>query len=158
MKNTMFKSAFLASFLLTISCSSDSSEDSVQDPAVAVQAVTELAVSGSWVVASYIDSGQDETNDYAGYTFTFNQDGSLVADNGNTTVTGSWSVTSDDSSDDDDYDSSDDIDFNIFFSAPPAFEELSDDWDIESRTSARIQLIDISGGDGSTDILVFEKN
>ena len=68
-----------------------------------------------------------------------------------------WSVTADDSSDDDDYNSSDDIDFNIMFSAPPEFADLSDDWDIVSRSGSRIELIDISGGNGGTDTLVFEK-
>ncbi|WP_372944776.1 hypothetical protein [Muriicola sp.] len=144
-------------FFLT-QCSSDSTDEEMQDPAVVAQAVTDLAVSGTWVVSSYIDSGTDETDDYNGYTFTFNADGSLVADNGSSTVTGTWSVTVDDSSDDDDYDSMDDVDFNIFFAAPPIFEELTDDWDIVSRSSTRIELIDISGGDGSTDTLVFEKN
>ncbi len=144
-------------FFLT-QCSSDSTDEEMQDPAVVAQAVTDLAVSGTWVVSSYIDSGTDETDDYNRYTFTFNADGSLVADNGSSTVTGTWSVTVDDSSDDDDYDSMDDVDFNIFFAAPPIFEELTDDWDIVSRSSTRIELIDISGGDGSTDTLVFEKN
>lgn len=157
MKNTLIKSAILAVALVSVSCSSDS-EDSVQDPAVAVQALTDLAVSGSWIISSYVDSGTDETSDYNGYTFNFSADGSLEALNGATVVTGSWSVTNDDSSDDDDYDSDDDIDFNIFFSAPPIFEELTDDWDIVSRSSTRIELIDISGGDGSTDTLVFEKS
>jgi hypothetical protein len=144
--------------VLATACSSDSTDETILDPAVSVQAVADLAVSGTWFISSYVDSGTDETNDYNGYTFTFNQDGTLVADNGITTVAGTWSVTADDSSDDDDYNSSDDIDFNIFFSAPPEFAELSDDWDIVSRSSTRIELIDISGGDGSTDTLVFVKN
>ena len=88
-----------------------------------------MALSGTWVISSFIESGTDETNDFTGYVFTFNSDGSLVADNGTMTVSGTWSVTSDDSSDDDDdYDSDDDIDFNIFFAAPPTFEELTEDW------------------------------
>ncbi|NNE02077.1 MAG: hypothetical protein HKN52_02840 [Eudoraea sp.] len=130
----------------------------MQTSAETVQAVSNLVVSGTWSITNYVDSGTDETNDYAGYSFSFNADGSLDAVNGGTTITGSWSVTSDDSSDDDDYDSTDDIDFNIFFSTPPNFEELSDDWDIVSRSSTRIELIDISGGNGGTDSLTFEKN
>ncbi len=158
MKNTIIKSAILVFALVAVSCSSDS-DDAPLDPAQSVQAVTDIAVSGSWIISSYVDSGSDETSDYSGFSFTFNADGSLVAVNGTTTITGSWSVTSDDSSDDDDdYDSTDDVDFNIFFSAPPNFEELSDDWDIVSRSSTRIELIDISGGNGDTDTLVFEKN
>ncbi len=158
MKNTLIKSAILALALIAVGCSSDSEDDLTQDPTVSIQAVTDIAVSGSWTISSYVDSGTDETSDYNGYTFNFSADGSLEAVNGTTVVTGSWSVTNDDSSDDDDYDSDDDIDFNIFFSAPPIFEELTDDWDIVSRSSTRIELIDISGGDGSTDFLVFEKS
>ncbi len=147
----------LLTFFLT-QCSSDNTDEDLQDPAIVAQAVADLAISGTWVINSYIDSGTDETSDYNGYTFSFNADGSLVADNGSTTVTGTWSVTADDSSDDDDYDSNDDIDFNIFFASPPVFEELTDDWDIVSRSSTRIELIDISGGDGSTDTLIFVKS
>jgi hypothetical protein len=158
MKNTIVTLTLLLVGLVATSCSSDNNDDTMQDPSVAVQAVTDLAVSGSWTISSYIDSGTDETNDFNGYTFTFNADGSLVAVNGSATITGNWSVTSDDSSDDDDYDSDDDIDFNIMFSAPPEFAELSDDWDIVSRSASRIELIDISGGNGGTDTLTFEKN
>lgn len=158
MKNTIVTLTLLLVGLVATSCSSDNNDDTIQDPSVSIQVLTDLAVSGSWTISSFIDSGTDETNDFAGYTFTFNADGSLVAVNGSTTITGNWSVTSDDSSDDDDYDSNDDIDFNILFSAPPEFAELSDDWDIVSRSASRIELIDISGGNGGTDTLTFEKN
>lgn len=158
MKNTIVTLTLLLVGLVATSCSSDNNDDTIQDPSVTIQAVTDLAVSGSWTISSYVDSGTDETNDFNGYTFTFNADGSLVAFNGSATITGNWSVTSDDSSDDDDYDSDDDIDFNIMFSAPPEFAELSDDWDIVSRSASRIELIDISGGNGETDTLTFEKN
>ncbi len=158
MKNTFITLTLLLVGIIVTSCTSDNNDDTIQDPSVSIQVVTDLAVSGSWIVSSYVDSGTDETSDYNGYTFNFSADGSLEAVNGTTVVTGTWSVTSDDSSDDDDYDSNDDIDFNIFFSAPPNFEELSDDWDIVSRSSTRIELIDISGGDGSTDTLTFEKS
>jgi hypothetical protein len=54
--------------------------------------------------------------------------------------------------------SSDDLDFNISFASPPDFEELSDDWDFISQSSSKIELIDVSGGNGGTDYLTFEKN
>lgn len=44
------------------------------------------------------------------------------------------------------------------FTSPPDFEELTDDWDIISQTSSKIELIDISGGNGGTDYLTFQKN
>ena len=69
------------------------------------------------------------------------------------------SVTNDSNSDDDSS-SDDDIDFNILFPVPDSndFEDLNDDWDIVSSSSTRIDLIDISGGNGETDMLTFEKN
>jgi hypothetical protein len=159
MKNTIVTSILLFLALVATSCSSDSTDDTKLDSTVSVQVVTDLAVSGSWIITSFIDSGTDETNDFTGYIFTFNMDGSLVADNGSTTITGTWSVTGDDSSDDsDDYDSSDDIDFNILFSVPPEFADLSEDWDIVSRSGTRIELIHVSGGNGGTDTLTFVKN
>ncbi|MGB5647769.1 hypothetical protein [Muriicola sp.] len=158
MKNTIFTITLILVGLIATSCSSDSSDNNL-NTAESLQAVTDLALSGTWVISSFIESGTDETDDFTGYVFTFNSDGSLVADNGTMTVSGTWSVTSDDSSDDDDdYDSDDDIDFNIFFAAPPTFEELTEDWDIVSRSASRIELIDISGGNGGTDTLTFEKN
>ena len=74
-------------------------------------------------------------------------------------MTGTWSVT-DDSNSSDDSSSDDDIDFNIFFPVPDSndFEDLNDDWDIVTTTSTRIELIDIRGGNGGTDMLTFEKN
>ena len=38
------------------------------------------------------------------------------------------------------------------------FEDLNDDWDFISQSSTKIELIDVSGGNGGTDYLTFEKN
>ena len=37
-----------------------------------------------------------------------------------------------------------DLDFNIAFTTPANFVDLTDDWDIVSRTDTKIQLIDVS--------------
>jgi hypothetical protein len=50
------------------------------------------------------------------------------------------------------------LDFNITFSAPANFVDLTDDWDIVSYSNTTISLIDVSGGNGGTDTLVFTKN
>ena len=152
----------LCVFAFVTSCSSDDdATTSPTDNTVDINQTTNIVTSGDWIIASFIDSGQDETNDFNGYTFAFNANGSLIATKNATTVNGTWSITDDDddsSDDDSDGDSSNDIDFNIFFSAPDDFTDLSDDWDIVSRSETRIELIDISGGNGGTDNLVFEKN
>ncbi|WP_224487923.1 hypothetical protein [Robertkochia flava] len=115
--------------------------------------------SGTWIIELYNDSGEDETGIYAGYSFSFNSNGTLVADNGNEQYNGTWSVSDDDDSDDDNSSSNeDDIDFNIAFSTPGFLAELTDDWDIDTYSSSRIELFDISGGDNTTDLLTFRKN
>lgn len=161
MKSTIKKYFSIALFsLLIMSCStSDDSDDTNNNNQNNTQEITQIeneVEAGTWQITSYIDSGQDETNDFTGYDFTFSSNGTLSANNGNITINGSWSVT--DSSSSDDSSSDDDIDFNILFSAPPEFSDLSDDWDVVSHTSTRLVLIDVSGGNGGTDNLVFEKN
>lgn len=118
-----------------------------------IDQINEDLASGNWIITEFIDSGEDETSDFSGFLFTFNSSGSLVAAKGSTTYTGNWSIT-EDSGDD----SPDDLDFNIYFNLTNQFEDLNDDWDIVSHTSAKIELIDVSGGDGETDYLTFERD
>jgi hypothetical protein len=138
---------------LAMSCDKD--DDNTQQQETTAQQTQNTAQSGSWKITYFFDSDQNETNHFNGYTFTFKENGSLVAVNGSTTITGTWSVTDSNSSDDDG--GSSNTDFNIFFASPPDFEELSDDWDIISVTNSKIELTDVSGGNGGTDFLTFEK-
>lgn len=109
--------------------------------------------SGTWRITKFIDSGTDETSDFSGYSFTFAGSGSLTA-SGATTYTGTWSVTNSSGNDD----SSNDIDFNIYFPLTNDFEDLNEDWDIVSRSSTRLELVHVSGGNGGTDYLTFARN
>lgn len=142
--------------LISSTCSSDNDEGP-NNNASEIQQIKSDVESGTWRITSYIDSGQDETSDFNGYNFTFAPNGVLTADNGTSTESGTWSITDSSSSSSS---SDDDIDFNIFFNVPASsdFEDLNDDWDISTHTSSRIALIDISGGNGGTDTLIFEKN
>ncbi|GAB4162375.1 MAG: hypothetical protein Tsb0033_21250 [Winogradskyella sp.] len=162
MKN-VFNLGFILMLSLTLMsamCSSDDDDGTPNNNSQQIADIEDDVQSGTWIITNFVDSGQNETSDFNGYNFTFNTNGSLVATNGTNTMTGTWSITDDDSSDDDGSSSSD-IDFNIFFpplSVTSDFEDLNDDWDIVTATSTRIELIDISGGNGDTDLLTFEKN
>jgi len=142
---------------LSTSCAEDDSPSAV---GANVQPVIEAAASGTWTVTYYYDTDSDDTNHFSGYNFTFGNGNVLTATNGTNTYTGSWSVTdsSSNSSDDDNSNSSNDLDFNIAFSSPANFAELTDDWDIISYSADKIELIDVSGGNGGTDYLTFERN
>ncbi|MDI9257386.1 hypothetical protein [Flavobacterium sedimenticola] len=153
MKKLFLIPALFCLFMLNVAsmCSSDDNSSSSQDPTPVINTATQ----GTWRITSYVDSGTDETNHFTGYNFTFASGNVLTATNGTNTYTGTWSVTNDNSNDDN---PSSDLDFNIGFTSPANFADLTDDWDIVSYTSTTISLIDISGGNGGTDILVFTKN
>lgn len=141
--------------LMSMQCSSDD-DNNPADNSAEIQQIINQVETGNWVITYFFDTDSDETSNYTGYEFTFGSNGMLTASNGTNTYTGTWSVT-DDSNSSDDSSSDDDIDFNISFVSPSDFEELSDDWDIISHTSTKIELIDVSGGNGGTDYLTFEK-
>jgi len=136
---------------LFFSCSNDSTSSSSVDPTPVVNTVNK----GTWRVTFYEDSGVNETTNFTGYTFTFGSNSVLSATNGANTYLGTWSVTSDNSGDDS---PSSDLDFNIAFSFPSNFAELTEDWNILERTDTKIKLVHVSGGNGGTDYVTFEKN
>ena len=135
----------------TTSCSDN--EEGVPD-LPSMQEIEDAMVSGNWRITKFIDSGNDETNHFSGYDFVFNGNGVLTSDNGTNTYEGTWSISDSNSSDD----SPDDLDVNIQFNLTNDFEDLNDDWDILSVTASKIELVDVSGGNGGTDFLTFEKN
>ena len=109
---------------------------------------------GAWRITSFIDSGKDETNHFTGYSFTFDSNGTITSTNSSVTYSGTWSITDNNSNDDS---PNSDVDFNIFFNLTNNFEDLSEDWNIVSQSSTRIELIHVSGGNGGTDTLTFER-
>ena len=148
----------LSSALVLILSSCSSGDDSNSSANLTgVQEVQSTVQSGTWRITNMNDSGEDETADFAGYRFTFSEDGSVSATNGTVSQNGSWSVIDDR----DDDDREDDIEFNLFFPVPDTsdFEDLNDDWDIVSITDSKIELIDDDDDDMDelSDVLTFER-
>ncbi len=144
MKSTRLIFLFL---LAAVACEDKGSDSKNQDQ------IKNAVTSGTWRITYYYDTDKEETANYNGYNFTFGTT-ALTASNNTNTYTGTWSISDSNSNDD----SMDDLNFNIAFTAPPAFEELTDDWDILESTATKIRLVDVSGGNGGTDYLTFEKN
>jgi hypothetical protein len=142
--------AFALSLFTIVSCNKndDSPNNNIQNT------VQTNVQSGTWRITKFIDSGTDETNHFTGYNFTFNSSGVLNANNGTNNYNGTWSIIDSNSSDD----SQDDLDFNLNFNLTNNFEDLNDDWDFISQSATKIELIDVSGGNGGTDYLTYEKN
>ncbi|MCX2720333.1 hypothetical protein [Lentiprolixibacter aurantiacus] len=108
-KNILSLGIFLA--LISFTACTTESESNNEDLDLArlqadVAEITNMATTGPWTITNFVDSGKNETGDFSGYGFSFNADGSLVADNGTTTITGSWSITIDDDTSDDNSDDS----------------------------------------------------
>jgi hypothetical protein len=155
MKKIKLISVFALLFMLNVASTCSNVDDSPSNNSADPTPVINTVNTGTWRVTLYNDSGTVETTNFSNYIFTFGSSNVLTAVNGSTTVTGTWSVTSDNSLDDS---PSNDLDFNIAFSAPANFAELTDDWNIITYTSTKIELIHVSGGNGGTDYLTFEKN
>lgn len=161
MKKGAFLNAIGGLLMISVllSCSSDDDSNSMDNLNQEIQTISTEVMQSDWRITYFWDTDHEETNHFVGYTFSFNSNGSLVAQSGSTVYQGTWSVTNDSNSNsnDDSNDDSDDIDFNIFFNSPSDFQELNDDWDILSHSSTKIELRDVSGGNGGTDFLTFEK-
>ena len=106
-----------------------------------------ILTEGTWMVAKYNDSGDDETMDYDGFSFDFLADGSVVATKNDDVVEGTWSVTTDSGQEK----------FILDFGETLPLNEFNDDWDIEDVLENRVEFHSISGGDGTLDVLVLEK-
>ena len=129
--------------VLFFSCKKDDS-----NPSISTSNVTSTVSTGNWRITYYWDTDHDETNNFTGYSFVFNTNGTVTATKAANTITGTWTTRNDDSK----------IKLVLSFSSPADFIEISDDWHTIERTDSKIKLQDVSGGNGGTDYLTFEKN
>lgn len=107
----------------------------------------EILIKGEWLVANYNDSGEDNTSVYNDYRFNFSTGSKVKVTKGEIVIEGSWSVSMDDEI----------VKITFDFESNQPLNEFNDEWDVVSTEENRIELKDISGGDGSTDILIFER-
>jgi hypothetical protein len=151
MKNIFLFSVFALFATLGISsCTSD--DDSSNDSQTIAQLESSIKT-GTWRISRFIEDGDNQTNHFNGYVFTFNENGTVIATNGTNTIAGTWVTTNGSSSS-----SGSNPKFILQFEAANGpFEEISEDWRIESATSSIVDLKNVSGGDGSIDLLTFTK-
>ncbi len=106
------------------------------------EGLTHNLESGSWQISLFIEDFDNETDDFAGYVFTFNTNGTVEARKGNTTRSGSWGTYTDDG----------ETEFQMSFPYADYFDELSDDWYLKINTSEKIRF---EGSNPNEDVLVF---
>jgi hypothetical protein len=139
MKSSIFSFSIAALMLLAVSCSKNNSISSN---------TAQVASSGTWRVSLFTDSGNDETSDFSGYSFTFSSNGTVTAIKNGVTKNGTWSVSSSSNK------------FNINLgpkdNSNSPLGELTDDWKILSSTATEIRLGDDNSA--SNEFLTFTKN
>lgn len=102
----------------------------------------------NWSVSSYIDDGVDQTTDFENYILSFADEGVFQAVIDENTTEGMWSVG---------ISSSRELELVLDLGEVAPLGELSDSWVVKSLTDNSIELIDVSGGDGSVETLVIQR-
>lgn len=141
MKKSILAIIICSIIVLTNSCKKEDTTSTTNS------ALRTKVKSGTWKVTLYNDSGDDHLSYFSGYEFTFNTDGTIEAIKTGSTISGTWTTGTDDSN----------VKFILNFGSTTYFDEISDDWHVIEQTDSKIQLEDISGGNGGTDLLTFEK-
>lgn len=139
MKTSIFSFLLVAVMLFAVSCSRNNNVSSD---------VAQTASSGTWRVTLFTDSGNDETVDFNGYSFTFGSGGTVIAVKNGVTKNGTWSVNNSSNK------------FNIDLGPKDVTNkplvELTDDWKILSSTTTDIRLGDDNAA--SNEFVTFTKN
>ena len=102
---------------------------------------------GQWRISFFDDSGNIETNHFTGYAFQFHSNGTVTATNGSQTVNGVWTQGNDNSQ----------AKLLLNFGNNVPFDDLNEDWHVLVQNANQIMLQHVSGGNGGTDNLHFEK-
>ena len=122
----------------TFSCSNNGSTDPGNNNIVS---------SGSWRVTLFTDSGNDETSDFNGFNFIFQDNGTVTAMRNGVTTTGSWNNTNS---------SRFVINLGPKIDSNKPLGELTDDWVIISISNTEIRLTDDNAS--SNEFVTFTKN
>ena len=101
---------------------------------------------GTWYVSYFYDD-TNQTSVYAGYTFTFNTNGTSLVLRNSVSINGSWSNYIDGNEE------KLELDYDGLI-----LDELEEDWEVVEYSSTQVRLKDVSGGNGGTDYLYLSKN
>jgi hypothetical protein len=122
-------------------CDNNSDDDDVAE-------IRNIMMGGEWMIAKYTEGDNDETQNYAAFTFAFQAELAVNVTTGETgpTYPGLWRIIRD---------SEGELKCYLNFGLATAMQVLMDDWKIVSITNERIELKMIN--ENSIEVLVFEK-
>lgn len=143
----MKKLLLLFSVLIMASCSSD--DDAGDVVTNEFERISSVLPQGTWKVTTLIDGNENHTAAFESFIFTFNEEGSVIAENDLYSETGIWAYRTT---------AQEGEQLVLAFNEVIPFDEINDDWKIVSVTNTKIELSDDDDNDlDDLDILVFTK-
>lgn len=121
--------------------------DTVSPTATDTASVSSSLVSTTWIVTYLFKDGADKTINFRDYRFTFNKDGLLTGANTLYSDNGSWSLISE----------SNKTKLIMNFPSASRFQDISQDWEVTSKTADKIVMQHISGGSLQPEYLTIER-
>jgi hypothetical protein len=124
-------------------CDEDDDND-FDDDDVDTSTLEAILTDGSWKISYYFDE-TNQTTLYNNFTFTFNIDGTVVANNGSEDFLGTWTLYGDDGA----------LELELTFeNNNDLLDEITEDWIV---TSFNTTLLELNDGDENGAILKFQK-
>lgn len=139
MKTTLL---FAVLAILAVSCSKS---DTTSDPVADLTTQNNMVAQSDWTIIKYMDSGNDETSDYSGYSFKFDSNGTFVAVSPEGTFSGTWVLGAGSTNPDDSGNDATDDKFSkltISITGSKQMDHLSHKWLAEKITTTEIWLRD----------------
>jgi len=146
MKDGKLKRVFLMGILIGLFVLACDDEDS---PTIDDVQLHQSLTTGTWRVTYFFDE-KDETTDFDGFVFVFNDNGTAIATKNSTPAYGSWSIEK----------SSDGtVKLILYFGSVVPLDELDEDWKVLENLSTKITMDNVSNsGTGDIENLTLEKN
>ncbi len=102
---------------------------------------------GTWLVANFVNNGENETENYNDFVLDFMIDGNVTATKNNDVITGTWKVV---------YDSGK-LKLVLNFNDTIPFNEFNEDWLTVDVQTARVEVKNINSDTNAESKLVFER-
>jgi len=135
----------LFTVIVFASCSSD--DDSGDANTNDFEQIETILPQGEWEVSKFMEGASDNTNEFESFVFTFDEDGTVVAQNDLFAENGTWTYDN----------SSTNEELVLVFGQTTPFDRINDDWVILSVSNSKIELSGTDSSNGELDLLTFTK-
>ncbi|MFV8225761.1 hypothetical protein [Christiangramia aquimixticola] len=149
----MRKGVFL--LLVSVVCfltSCDTDRDDIKLSQAELIEFRKIVKNGEWKVSKFIENGTAKTNNYDGYSFSFQELNTLIASGNAAEVNGTWSTNRDEGPG---YEANKKIYLHLFFGADEKLSNLTNSFIVISASSSEIELEVM---DNDSTLLSFRKN